>query len=155
VRPRHLRAFCAALLVAGAMTMGAPGCDSGDQDKPGKKGGDVASKPAPAQPTKDLSDPKQFFANLYKVAKAGDAKAWANVLAKKRRERGDAYVQDHFKTWKGEIVSFVEERAGGNMDSINVRMNPKNAREMIVEFGGKQQPMKVILEDGSLRIDEN
>ena len=156
MKSRSLRAFgVASLLAVGIVAMANLGCDSGDKDKPDKEKGTQAQKPPPTQPTKDLSDPKQFFANLYQVAKAGDAKAWANVLSKKRRERGDAYVQGHFKTWRGEIVFFVEEQAGGNMDSINVRMAPENPAKLIVEYAGKKQPMKVILEDGALRIDES
>jgi len=166
------RIVAAALLAAvGLMALGNAGCNSSDSDnentpnpetnrsEPARKNNSSkvpATVPATVPEAKDLSKPKAFFANMYKAAKSGDAKVWANVLTKARRERGEAYVKKHFDKWAGEIVGVVEEGAGGKMDAVKVSFRGQDTTRLTVQVGERKlPPLQVALENGALRLDEN
>lgn len=137
------------LLATSLAAMGLVGCDSG---RKGSGGGGSATRPAPAR---DLSDPKQFFAHLYELAKNGDAESWASVLSKKYRDRGDAYIRKHYAAWSKGLVQMVDELAEGDPNRFELTQDPEKPEWYHLKVGDRKITTWILIkEDGALRLNE-
>ncbi len=97
-------------------------------------------------------DPAVFLSHLITLARAGDAQGWALQLSEARRGRGPAYVARHFEAWRRDLLA-LGDTSGGQRVRLERRGDGPQARLVLVV--GDQRLMRVALEAGALKIDEN
>ncbi len=148
-----------------AMAALAAGCSSRRAERPPGPSPEVLRARGPT------ADPAVFFDHLVTLARAGDEQGWASQLAEARRARGPAYAARHFQAWRRDLLALAArtspaqpaqeaapaQATGGPAPHPRVRLERRGEgphARLVLVVGGERL-MRVRLEGGALKIDEN
>lgn len=135
-------------MLLATLTVLASGCPAPRPTAPPGPSAELLGARAPT------GDPAAFLDHLITLARAGDAQGWALQLSEARRARGPAYAARHLEAWRSDLLALADATPHPRASLERRGIGPGEALVLVLVVGD-QRLMRVTVEDGALRIDEN